>query len=576
MFAAGAPAEQLAGAMASPDLPITSSAPHVPGRADPPPEVLAVGGPSAPVSVRPPAGSPLASPIIKRDCGFSVELTGGDALWIFCDSTDADAGGSFSYFRESTAAFARADDPYTMREATNSGGEPYTFIEPVDEYDPCTGAHAGELHVIWPSSATRVPGPMSTDRVIVFFENLCYEIGAGIGGFTPMSMGVAEWIHDPKGPDPDDGPIQARTLDPNLFPEQAPFGGWGEAAVYAADGYLYLYRCSNPAGCQVGRVLHGYAGVEDAYRFWTGVGWSTDPGDAVTIDLASAPPPLAFNVVYLPEWNVYAMTSMRAPGAYTADVEVRVARTPTGPFGPVETFTNTTDCSDGPKCYSGYLHTQLSDVDTLALGVYDWQHYHLRGGQVRVFTNQVELVPPPPGICYSGFSDVDHDHLFCKEIAWFAAEGITTGWPDQTFRPRNDTTRQVMAAWFYRWAGSPPGPFPDPGFPDVTPENPFYQEISWFVELGLAEGYDDGRYHPAATTTRQSMAAFFHRAAGSPPGPFPDPGFPDVTPDNPFYQEIAWFADQGITLGGIDGLFRPRQEVSRQVMAAFFYRYAGN
>ena len=52
--------------------------------------------------------------------------------------------------------------------------------------------------------------------------------------------------------------------------------------------------------------------------------------------------------------------------------------------------------------------------------------------------------------------------------------------------------------------------------------------------------------------------------------------FTDVAQGLGFYNEIAWMADQGITTGFPDGTFLPDASVSRQAMAAFMYRFAGS
>lgn len=49
------------------------------------------------------------------------------------------------------------------------------------------------------------------------------------------------------------------------------------------------------------------------------------------------------------------------------------------------------------------------------------------------------------------FVDVPPASLFTREIAWLAANGISTGWPDGTFRPLVGTKRHDMAAFLYRW-----------------------------------------------------------------------------------------------------------------------------
>lgn len=49
------------------------------------------------------------------------------------------------------------------------------------------------------------------------------------------------------------------------------------------------------------------------------------------------------------------------------------------------------------------------------------------------------------------FRDVPSSQVFSGEIAWLDRTGITTGWPDGTFRPYTSTNRDMMAAFLYRW-----------------------------------------------------------------------------------------------------------------------------
>ena len=63
----------------------------------------------------------------------------------------------------------------------------------------------------------------------------------------------------------------------------------------------------------------------------------------------------------------------------------------------------------------------------------------------------IGAVPP----CASGFTDVVSHHPFCAEIDWLASGGIAGGYEDGTFRPTVPVSRQAMAAFLYRSAGSP-------------------------------------------------------------------------------------------------------------------------
>jgi hypothetical protein len=113
-----------------------------------------------------------------------------------------------------------------------------------------------------------------------------------------------------------------------------------------------------------------------------------------------------------------------------------------------------------------------------------------------------------------------------------------------------------------------------PTFSDVGPSNPFFTEIEWMNAEGITTGFPGGLFKPAAPVTRQAMSAFMHRYAGGPAGPFPDPGFPDVSAGHPFFLEISWMAAAGISEGFDDGTFRPGANVSRQAMSAFMFRFA--
>ena len=52
------------------------------------------------------------------------------------------------------------------------------------------------------------------------------------------------------------------------------------------------------------------------------------------------------------------------------------------------------------------------------------------------------------------FDDVSWLHWAVDHITWLKNNGITTGYPDNTFRPDNNVTRAEMAAFLHREAGA--------------------------------------------------------------------------------------------------------------------------
>jgi hypothetical protein len=48
-------------------------------------------------------------------------------------------------------------------------------------------------------------------------------------------------------------------------------------------------------------------------------------------------------------------------------------------------------------------------------------------------------------------------------------------------------------------------------FPDVPASSPFHDEISWMADTGITTGYPDGTFRPTEPLTRQAMSAFMQR-----------------------------------------------------------------
>lgn len=171
------------------------------------------------------------------------------------------------------------------------------------------------------------------------------------------------------------------------------------------------------------------------------------------------------------------------------------------------------------------------------------------------------------------FSDVATSNQFYNEISWLSNNLITQGYADGTFRPLASINRDAMAAFLYRLAGSPAVPANAPTFTDVAPSNQFYNEIRWLAAQGISTGYTDGTFRPLAPVNRDAMAAFLYRYNGTPAVPSTAPTFPDVSTGNQFYNEIRWLAATTITTGYPDGTFRPVTPITRDAMGAFIYRY---
>ncbi|MBU4214240.1 MAG: carboxypeptidase regulatory-like domain-containing protein [Actinobacteria bacterium] len=172
------------------------------------------------------------------------------------------------------------------------------------------------------------------------------------------------------------------------------------------------------------------------------------------------------------------------------------------------------------------------------------------------------------------FVDIQPGASFASDITWLGGKGITKPGSDGQFGPGGPVQRAAMAAFLYRAAGSPPYTPPTTSpFSDVKTTDAFYKEMSWLSSTGVTKPGADGRFGPNDPVNRSAMAAFLYRFAGSPAYTAPTTsGFSDVKTTDGFYKEMSWLAAQGITKPGADGRFAPVDPVRREAMAAFLHR----
>jgi len=131
-----------------------------------------------------------------------------------------------------------------------------------------------------------------------------------------------------------------------------------------------------------------------------------------------------------------------------------------------------------------------------------------------------------------------------------------------------------MAAFLYRMAGQPTfTPPAKPSFSDVSANSDYFVGIEWLKATGITTGTSATTFSPTAGVTRQQMAAFLYRMAGQPPFTPPSkPTFSDVPANSDYFVSIEWLKTTGVTTGTSATTFSPTAIVTRQQMAAFLYR----
>ena len=172
------------------------------------------------------------------------------------------------------------------------------------------------------------------------------------------------------------------------------------------------------------------------------------------------------------------------------------------------------------------------------------------------------------------FSDVAADAWYAPHVAHIASLGVTTGYPDGTYRPDRAVTRAQMASFLAR-ALDLAVPDEPAGFTDVDPRGVHASNIEALFAAGITVGCrtEPPRYCPQNPVTRAQMASFLARALDL-AVPDEPAGFTDVDPQGVHASNIEALFAAGITVGCRTEPLRycPQNPVTRAQMAAFLSR----
>ncbi len=173
------------------------------------------------------------------------------------------------------------------------------------------------------------------------------------------------------------------------------------------------------------------------------------------------------------------------------------------------------------------------------------------------------------------FSDVTTSHWAYGYIEAIAEAGLSAGFPDGTYRPADFVNRAQMAVFLLKGihgsSYTPPTPDGSHCFTDISG----HWAEAWIEQLydeGISTGFPDFTYRPAEYVNRAQMAVMLlkakHGGSYTPPALDGSHPFTDV---GGHWAEI-WIEqlyDEGITAGYPDGTYRPGDSVNRAQMAVF-------
>lgn len=130
---------------------------------------------------------------------------------------------------------------------------------------------------------------------------------------------------------------------------------------------------------------------------------------------------------------------------------------------------------------------------------------------VRMLLTAFETVLPADATTEVTFTDVSADAWYAADVNKGAALGFVTGYPDETFRPDNQISREEMAVMVSKFIDSVKLDLKESvqaiTFTDADDIGGWAaNHVSRVQKMGIVNGMEDGRYAPQENTTRAQAA----------------------------------------------------------------------
>ena len=161
----------------------------------------------------------------------------------------------------------------------------------------------------------------------------------------------------------------------------------------------------------------------------------------------------------------------------------------------------------------------------------------------------VDSETPALGHKCAAYTDIPTD--WAKEGICFVIEnGLMVGTTSTTFAPKDTLTRAMLVTVLYRMAGSPTVDAPS-GFTDVADGQWYSDAIAWAAANGIVNGVGGNKFAPSEPVTREQLAAIFFRYAKA-EAPEVDvlSGYPDAESVSTYARDaMAWAVSTGLVTG---------------------------
>ncbi len=175
------------------------------------------------------------------------------------------------------------------------------------------------------------------------------------------------------------------------------------------------------------------------------------------------------------------------------------------------------------------------------------------------------------------FTDVHAGDWYYDAADYVFSRKIMTGMNRKEFGPGVTLSRAQFATILYRMEDEPETGYDGGAFPDVADGQFYTCPAMWAKDTGVISGYEDGRFGPADTITREQMAVMMFRYANMLELDTSDRGnigeFPDAGSVSSFAEEaIQWAVGKGL-IKGDQNRINPQGSAERAQCATIIMRF---
>lgn len=224
----------------------------------------------------------------------------------------------------------------------------------------------------------------------------------------------------------------------------------------------------------------------------------------------------------------------------------------------------------------GYVidHVLVDGVSTGAVSEYTFKDIQERHNIEAVFAEDINI-NPNAGAWDNPFADVSEDDWYYEYVRYVHEQALMQGKATDQFFPETPTDRGMIVTVLWRLEGEPEAAKPM-SFTDVAEGDYYHQAIAWAAENKIVEGYSATSFGPEDDITREQLAAIFYRYAEYKENDVSSRNDLSAFNDQPSswaVEYMQWAVAEGLLQGKGDGIIDPLAGAERCESAAILKRF---